>query len=155
MTTKRLSGIQRSNENVALFEAYVKSLKEKGELLPTRRDGQVNLSKIAADSGIGDRGRLYTNDRIRALLEQAQAELPPPSPKEDQVEQDGTVKPATSDAAVQRAERRVHRLEQQNAALVAENAELRRHLKELRLQIGREDMMIETGRRIPPPLEDA
>ncbi len=33
-------------------------------------------------------------------------------------------------------------------ALVAENAELRRQLKALRLQIGREDMTIETGRRI-------
>ena len=48
-------------------------------------------------------------------------------------------------------ERRVNQLEQQNAALVAENAELRRQLKSLRLQMGREDMAIETGRRIPAP----
>jgi hypothetical protein len=151
--TKRPSGAQRSNENVALFEAYVKSLKERGEPLPTKLDGQINLSKIAADSGIGDRGRLYTNDRVRSLLEQAEAELPRPQLAEPQEGKDGGSKAAATDAALQRTERRLHRLEQQNAALVAENAELRRQNIELRLQLGREDMMIETGRRIPAPPE--
>lgn len=54
----------------------------------------------------------------------------------------------------QRLERRVNGLEQQNAALVAENFELRRQLKDLRLQMGRQDMMIDTGRRIVGPSVD-
>lgn len=45
-------------------------------------------------------------------------------------------------------ERRLNQLEQQNAALVAENAEQRQQLKSLHLQMGRDDMAIETGRRI-------
>ena len=49
----------------------------------------------------------------------------------------------------------IHRLEQQNAALVAENYEMRRQLKELRLQLGREDMTIETGRRVAVPSDEA
>lgn len=142
----RLSGPQQAEENIAKFERYLATLQASGKSLPLRKDGQVNVTQVASDSGLGDRGRIYTNDRIRALLEEALRSMnvaPTPAAETEQK----LTKPKQEKAL----ERRVHLLEQQNAALVAENAELRRQLKALRLQIGREDMMIESGRRIPSP----
>jgi len=49
------------------------------------------------------------------------------------------------------SERRVHKLEQQNAAMIAENTDLRQQLKVLRLSLAREDMTIETARRVADP----
>lgn len=151
--SKPLSGAQRASQNVQLFEQYLTNLKARGERLPLRSDGQVNLSKVAQDSGIGDRGRLYTNERIKALLDAARQEaatqtrVAEPAPPVTPVR--------AADAGVERLERHLHRLEQQNAALMAENTELRSQMRELRLQLGREDMMIESGRRIPPPTVQA
>jgi hypothetical protein len=144
---KRLSGAQRGDENASRFERYLDSLKAEGKQLPLKKDGQINLSKVALDSGIGDRGRLYTNERIRTLLDGATNALHSSLPANSEVIPVQERSPSNKQAKL--LERRVNKLEQQNAALVAENAELRRQLKALRLQMGREDMSIETGRRIP------
>jgi hypothetical protein len=153
--SKKRSGTQRATDNVAAFESYWTELRTRGEYLPLKKDGDVNLSQVAKDSGIGDRGRLYTNDRLRQMLDTARAEtlavvsLPPVT----NVTSSQPVPDDVDHTKVQRLERRTHRLEQQNSALVAENAELRRQLRDLRLQMGREDLMIETGRRVPSPVE--
>lgn len=150
---KRGSGLQRATDHVAAFEQYLKGLKARGEQLPARPSGEVNLTKVAEDSGVGDRGRFHTNDRLKQLLDGAKKEAAtkpmstievvgvPTAPEADNRKGDSE--------ALQRVERRAHRLEQMNASLISENAELRRQVKEIRLQLGREDMIIETARRIP------
>jgi hypothetical protein len=96
---------------------------------------------------------LYKNPGIRLLIDEAKKrlEIAPkarPTP-EASAENTRAGRPAESNDRLRLSERRLRRLEQQNAALVAENSELRRQLTGLRMQIGREDMMIETGRRLP------
>lgn len=150
--TKRRSGAQQAEDYVENFQAYLGGLKERGDPLPLRGNGELNLSKIAADSGIRDRGRFYTNTKLKALLEHARSTQPAPVTSATVGVPHVVASEADSDT-LRRVERRAQRLEQQNAALVAENAELRRQLRELRLQLGREDMVIETGRRLPAPPE--
>lgn len=153
MNTKR-SGLQRADDIVQMFERYLFEIRVRGESLPLRPDGDVNLTKVAKDSGVRDRGRFYTNDRLRELLDGAKSAMPAQASKVVPIAIDGASDASQpsppSSEAMRRLEQRSHRLEQQNAALIAENAELRRQLKDLRLQMGREDMLIETGRRILP-----
>ena len=115
------------------------------------------MSAIAIAANI-PRQSLYKNPSIRNLLVDATAK------SNGRAQQDPKAKACvtTSTEATREnkqsklLERRVNQLEQQNAALVAENAELRRQLKSFRLQMGREDMTIETGCRIPvPPCSNA
>lgn len=125
--------------------------------LPLLPSGAVNMSAIA-DAANVPRRSLYTNPSIRQSVEEkliasglkTQGELGP----------DGSVTPESTAAPAQvpmpgrqqqAAERRAQKLEEQNSALVAENAELRRQLRETRLQLGREDMSMDTGRRFPAP----
>lgn len=150
---KRGSGLQRATDHVAAFELYLKRLKERGEHLPARPSGEVNLTKVAKDSGVGDRGRFHTNERLKQLLDGAKEEAAAKPTLAIDMERipttrDGNDRSSNSEA-LQRVERHAHRLEQMNASLVSENAELRRQVKELRLQLGREDMIIETARRVP------
>ena len=153
---EKKSGRIVASEHVAALEQYLAGLQARGEPLPSRADGRVNLTKVAKDSGLTDRGRFYTNGKLMKMVESAVAER--------QVERGSSNAPTEASkplreatdqdqrpAALQRAERQVHRLEQSNAALVAENAELRRQLRSIRLQLGREDMIIETARRMPAP----
>ena len=148
--TKKRSGSQQAGDYVESFQMYLTALAERGEHLPLRGNGELNLSKIAEDSGIRDRGRFYTNAKLKDLLEKARSTQPTSVIDATSSSLPAVTTQADGDAQ-RRAERRAQRLEQQNAALVAENAELRRQLRDLRLQLGREDMVIETGRRIPPP----
>lgn len=149
--SKRASGAQKAHDNVEAFERYLADLKQRGEPLPLRPNGDVNLSKVAKDSGVGDRGRFYTNDRLKDLLEAARPVVATTDATAPAVQP--VAEGSDGSDALRRAERRAQRLEQHNAALVAENAELRRQLRDLRLQLGREDMVIETGRRVPAPPE--
>ena len=153
--TKGRSGAQRGQENVAAFKAYVTGLRERGEALPRTAGGDVNLSKVAADSGIRDRGRFYTNDTLKTLLADASESLKAPAPVPETLAKESSVSAEPDNAdALRRVERRAQRLEQANAVLVAENADLRRQVRELRMQLGREDIVIETGRRVVrPPTE--
>lgn len=152
----RGSGTQRATDHVAAFESYLKGLKERGERLPARPGGEVNLTKVAKDSGVGDRGRFHTNERLKQLLAGAKdeaASIPTPAVDAVQIPAIPEVNSrSSSPEALQRVERRAHRLEQMNASLMSENTELRRQIKELRMQLGREDMIIETGRRVPTPV---
>lgn len=130
--------------------------------LPVAADGGLNVTEISAQTGV-PRQSFYKNPAIRAALENARAAqgIPVRAPADiptSAAAEDGTPSATAGDKAAKKTkslERRVTQLEQQNAALVAENAELRRQLKALRLQYGREDMLIETGRRIPAPPDDA
>lgn len=126
--------------------------------LPLLPDGSLNVTAIAAGANV-PRQSLYKNPGIRTLLETARAN------RATEVQVPREITPASSPTTAapeaqlvggekvnqRRLEQRIHQLEQQNAALVAENAELRRQLKAQRLQMGREDMTIETGRRFPAP----
>lgn len=124
--------------------------------LPILPSGAVNVSAIA-DSAQVPRQSLYKNPAIRAMLDAAKEKAGLKSQHDlehtetPDVEGSPAASARQSPKQQQVLERRVNKLEQQNAALVAENAELRRQLKELRLAQGREDMAIETGRRIPAP----
>jgi hypothetical protein len=124
--------------------------------LPTSPDGAINITKIAEQSGI-PRQSFYKNPSIKAVLEEAkkaQGFFDSPVSNPSSAASSRQVEAATKPLSIEKVtvlERRISRLEQQNAALVAENAELRRQLKAIRLQLGREDMAIETGRRIPTP----
>lgn len=130
--------------------------------LPVAADGGLNVTEISAQTGV-PRQSFYKNPAIRAALEDARAAqgIPVRSPAdtpESVAAEGGTPPGAAGDKAAKKTkslERRLTQIEQQNAALVAENAELRRQLKALRLQHGREDMVIETGRRIPAPPDDS
>lgn len=128
--------------------------------LPVNPDGTLNMSKIAEEAGV-PRQSLYKNPRIKAVLEDTRhsrgiPNRPISSAASQKPPVDSNKLTATgSKAAERRMERRINQLEQQNSVLVAENAELRKKLVTLRLQLGREDMIIETGRRIPVPSDHA
>ncbi len=129
--------------------------------LPVGDDGGLNITEISERSGV-PRQSFYKNPGIRAALEEARTARGIADRKElgaqfGTAAEGGTPTATSGDKAAKKTkslERRVTQIEQQNAALVAENAELRRQLKALRLQYGREDMLIETGRRIPVPPGD-
>lgn len=143
------SGKDISREYVAKVQAYLDS----GARLPVTADGSINMSALAEAVGV-PRQSLYKNPAIRSLVEQCR---PISAPVNTAVASEisasaGNVSDRGQEKKTKTLERRVSQLEQQNAALVAENAELRRQFRVLRLQMGREDMVIETGCRIPPPL---
>jgi hypothetical protein len=120
----------------------------------------LNLTELARATGI-PKSSFYQNPQVKQCLEAArlaadigrQGAVAPSVPVDAPALDAGIA--AADKTASNLLERRVHRLEQQNGALVAENFELRRQVKELRLQLGREDMMIETGRRVVSPTGEA
>ena len=130
--------------------------------LPVGDDGGLNITEISERSGV-PRQSFYKNPGIRSALEEARkargvADRQEAGARSESADGSGATLASAGDKTVKKTkslERRVTQLEQQNAALVAENAELRRQLKAVRLQYGREDMLIETGRRIPAPPDDA
>lgn len=142
------SGRDIGEEHFARLQAYVQS----GEPIPTGRDGAVNVSKLGELTRI-PRASFYQNSAIQGLVEELRKTHPTAEPSGAVTEAAEPGMPARNadDKKSQRLEKRVQALEQQNAALVAENYELRRQLKDMRLQLGREDMAIETARRIPAP----
>jgi hypothetical protein len=145
------NGRDIGDEHFAKLEAYVKS----GAAIPIGRDGSVNVSKLGELARV-PRGSFYQNSAIQGLVEELRKAKPaaPQAGAEAAAAEVGMSARNADDKKSQRLEKRVQALEQQNAALVAENYELRRQLKDMRLQLGREDMTIETGRRIPRPEVD-
>ena len=132
---------------------------DQGNALPiSSKDSTLNLTELSRVTGI-PKSTFYQNPSVKLRLERARLDQgiarwggvakQPETTLEDRAQ--SSLPTQHENRARQVLERRVHRIEQQNAALVAENAELRRQLKVLRLQHGREDMVIETGRRIPKP----
>jgi hypothetical protein len=145
-----LNGKARGAEYVRRMREYLGSASE----LPLL-NGSVNVSAIAEAARIPTQS-IYKNPTIRAALEDAKARFgvqswgentapPLPEGKAQAVEE------PNSAVKVQRLEKRLSDLEQRYSAVVAENYELRQQLKETRLQLAREDMMIETGRRVAAP----
>lgn len=156
-----LSGKALGADYLRKVEAYL----AKADLLPVSRDGTLNVTAIAESAGIPKQS-IYKNPAIRRAIEEAKAargldswaERRASTPQDCVQAPTEAATPASQSAALsenkrlQAAERRVSALEQQNAALMAENFELRRQLKALKQQLGRQDMMIDTGRRVPPPV---
>lgn len=145
-----MSGKQTGTEYQDQFSQYLRTT----SALPLSADGSVNVTELARQAEVPKQS-LYKNPAIRKMLaaaieERGLATRGQRAP-EDASLVDAPAKSDTSSARSRAIEHRAHRLEQQNAALVAENAELRRQLRALHLQLGREDMVIETGRRIAIP----
>jgi hypothetical protein len=111
-------------------------LKAVGEGLPARA-GKLNVTAIALACGF-NREVLYQNPRCKGLLNEALKHLG--LGRETNV-------PAANDDQRVRLERRINKLEQENAALYAEVLELRRKLK---LFEHIEQHMVETGRWVVP-----
>lgn len=124
------SGRQAGAENVERLRAYLETV----ECLPAR-NGKANLTAIAAGVGV-DRQVLYKNPECSRLLEQALA----------QKGLAGLQARSEADPEKLRLERRVTTLEQNNAALLAENYELRRQLQRLR----HVEELLEQGKRVLP-----
>ena len=135
--TPSKSGRVIGEEYLARVQAYLQAT----PTLPVQPDGTLNVTAIAAAAAV-PRQSLYKHPKIRELLDSAKASQAIPSRQID---------PAAGQEVKRRLERRVHQLEQENAVLMAENAELRRQLKAFKCQQTRDDLMIETGRRIPAP----
>lgn len=158
-----LNGKALGADYLRRVEAYLAQT----ESLPVARDGTLNVTAIAEKAGIPKQS-IYKNPAIRQAIEQAKAargidswaERRASLPQEGEDGQADAESPPFPRAAsaeskrLQAAERRVSTLEQHNAALAAENFELRRQLKDLRQHLGRQDMMIDTGRRIPAPVAE-
>lgn len=126
--------------------------------LPVGDDGGLNITEISERSGV-PRQSFYKNPNIRLALAEASKARGVAGRQEVGARYESTDRSSTpvataGDKKTKTLERRVTQLEQQNAVLVAENAELRRKIKSLHLLHGREDMLIETGRRIPAPPDE-
>lgn len=145
------SGRDVGKEYLNSFLAYLDRTPD----LPTTQNGLINVAAIAEETGI-PRQSFYKNPGISDALEGARSRMGQHQKfgNEDgatpNIVAPGGTPALPSDKKAKALERKITQLEQQNAALVAENAELRRQVKAIRLQAGRVDMMIETGRRIPP-----
>jgi Family of unknown function (DUF6262) len=121
-------------ENVDRLKSYLDALERESRPLPMR-GGEPNRSAVALACGF-DRQVLYKNPAAKALLEAAVEKLDTGVAQDDE---------AKLEPKSDRRDRRILSLEQQNAALRAENAGLREKLRRLE-QV--EDIMVTTGRRV-------
>lgn len=156
-----VSGKALGADYLRKVEAYLAH----SDSLPVSRDGTLNVTAIAEQAGIPKQS-IYKNPAIRQAIEEAKAARGVASwaerrasspqnsdPAQQEWEHSFQVQGASIDGRrLQAAERRVRALEQQNAALAAENFELRRQLRDLKHKLERQDLMIDTGRRIPAPV---
>ncbi|ACB81381.1 hypothetical protein Mpop_3230 [Methylorubrum populi BJ001] len=133
------SGPALGAENVEKLRAYLDDLRKRGLPLPSR-GGEINLSAIALACGF-NRQVFYVNEGARSLLADAAARPAPGGADPDDVE--GDEKPVTRS---DRRDRRIHQLEQANAALRAENHGLRERLRRLE----HVEAVMMTGRRVAP-----
>ncbi len=137
-------------EYLQQLESYLAS----GASLPiSGADGSLNLTELARATGI-PKSTFYQNPSVRDRLEVARLErgvVRRGAPQSALAKDSTPAKPDGATASHAALERKAHRLEQTNAVLTAENFELRRAVKALQLQLGREDMMLETGRRVAVP----
>ena len=126
------SGQQIAEQNFQLFEAWTASKRDQDFRQMVSR-GVLSRKEIAKECGFA-KSALDQNPRIKALLKQIEDDLRlrgilPPLEKRV-VPEDGL--PPLRDASKQHAIRdneRLKRLEQENASLHAENAELKRQLQ--------------------------
>jgi len=149
------SGKQIGNDYVAILNAFLQS----GDKLPISANaGTLNLTELHRLTGI-PRSSFYQNESLKTILEKAHDEQGIPrwgqvsAASSDEVDREAAdVKgPDRELKATRLLERKVHQLEQQNACLMGENFELRRQVKEFKLEVARFDFMAETGRRVAVP----
>lgn len=133
------SGPLAGVENVEKLRAYLDDLRERGVPLPMR-GGEVNRSAIALACGF-NRQVLYVNEGAKALLDEAVAGAGLMVGLE-RAEDDDDKPVARSD----KRDRRIHQLEQANAALRAENYGLRERLRRLE----HVEAVMMAGRRVAP-----
>ncbi|MBM6581666.1 hypothetical protein ILT44_15825 [Microvirga sp. BT689] len=134
---KPLSGAEAGAENLERLRRYLAALQAEGKPLP-ERNGRVNVSAVALACGF-DRQVLYKNPAAKAELDAAVGRMG----LETGAAADGSDKPAA--ATPDRRDRRIHQLEQENAALRAEVAGLREQIRRMRHV---EEHMTESGRRV-------
>ncbi len=131
MSKKGKSGRDVGVENVRKLKVYLDS----ADSVPAR-NGKVAITALAEACGV-DRQALYRNPAAKALIGDAVAKkgLKGVEPRE-----------GAEDAQHVLLERRITSLEQRNAALAAENFELRRKLRQYAAV---EDIMCQGKRVIP------
>jgi len=140
----RISGPERGEENLAKVRKYLTGLRAAGQLLP-RKDGRLNITAMAKAAGVL-RNVFYTNSGVKKLLAECTSD---------------TVPAAAGPLALLRAQqqadtksRRILQLEQQLAAVKAENEELRGQLAAAERELARcafiEEHVIKAGKRVLP-----
>ncbi|MGX9982575.1 hypothetical protein [Methylobacterium fujisawaense] len=134
-----VSGAVAGAENVRRLRAYLDELQAQDLPLPVRQ-GKVNVSAIALACGF-DRQVLYKNPAAKEMLAEVEAALG----VEAEADEDEDEKPSVR--TPDKRDRRIHTLEQENAALRAEVAGLRERLRRVRHV---EEHMAETGRWLAP-----
>jgi hypothetical protein len=121
--------------------------------VPISQTGRVNISELARVTGI-PKCSFYQNSSIRRILSESMARPIEVQGGKNSPQECSDVG-ASSTRAMESLERRANHLEKHNAVLVAENEQLRREVRALRLALGRQDMMIETGRKVHIPIQEA
>lgn len=142
------SGRDVGREHLATLQAFLGT----GTALPLGRDGTVNLAELARLTGI-PKSSFYQNPSIRSLLGERRpvAKTKPRSNSAEPPADCGLETPnhvSADTTEIHRLRLRNHSLEQQATSHVAEISELRKQIKALQLRLGRQDMMIDTGRRV-------
>lgn len=148
------NGRDIGREHLATLQAFVRD----GTPAPMGRGGSLNLAELSRITGI-PKSSFYQNPKVRALANTLRTCGKTESSPKEAGGENWTVGSDTSarrkNQLLQQLERRVNTLEQRSAVIVAENAMLRRQLRALQQQLARQDMMIDTGKRIvAPPMED-
>ncbi|WP_454872484.1 hypothetical protein [Paraburkholderia xenovorans] len=149
-----LSGKERGDVYARRMDAYLQAV----SALPML-NGSINVTAIAEAAGIPTQS-VYKNPTIRAALQDAKVRFDVRSWGENKAachtsnnhegneERESTVK-------LNQLEKRFSVLERKYGAVVAENYQLRQKLKNLRLQLSCEDMMIDSGRRVVAPIVES
>lgn len=144
MSTNRLSGRERGEQNLARVREYLAGLKAANQLLPFD-DGRPNITAISEASGVL-RNVFYTNAGVKRLLASftvSGCEVKEPPARVLHTERQIEIK-----------DRRILQLEQQLASAKAESEELRKRLTAALRMLDRyrviEDEVLKTGRRVIP-----
>lgn len=140
------SGQQVAEENVQRFQTWMAS-KTDGDFRQMVSRGVLSRTEIAAECGFA-KSALSQNPRIREALKSLERQLRergvlPPLAQDTEDEGTPTVAHRVDSARATLDAARLSRLEQENASLKAENAELKRLLGRYALL---QDVLAETGR---------
>lgn len=148
-----LSGKARGDEYARRMVAYLATA-----LALPMLNGSINVTAIAEACGIPTQS-MYKNPTVRAALQDAKTRFGVQSWGESKAasraddNHEGHEK-RESNGKLSQVEKRLSELERRYGSVLSENYHLRLELKGLRLQLSREDMMIDSGRRIAAPTEE-
>ena len=138
-----MRGEQGAIRNITKLKAYIEGLKSAGCQLP-QVGGKPNLSRIAKDCGFG-RGVLYDNQDAIKILEKEIGDLGLETPQKYLERGIVSVTKIDPNSLIAAKEREIKRLQQNLAALAAENTDLR---KKNRILASKYDHITLTGKRI-------